>query len=301
METALVDAPVPPAMSFLDPSVLLESSQPRPRVNWFWYLIGLMLALVVIGAMSVTTPESRQSVQLFTAMLISGAMIFAALGSAYVLRRHRAELQAVETIEEMMQLRRWEPAGILVNRFLSEPVRSPRLWARALMHLSAILARHHRFEDAIKVQSFLIENELLDDTSDYAVRLGRATAMLREDHLVDADRAINDLKKRATEEQSGSLSLVQIFRDVKTGHAYEAIDLFADRLEVVRTQLGHRVADAHALVGLAFDMLERDAEAKAAYARATLLAPPIELHRRYPELARLSAKYPATTAPREAA
>jgi hypothetical protein len=48
-------------------------------------------------------------------------------------------------------------------------------------------------------------------------------------------------------------------------------------------------------------MLGRDDEAKAAYERATLLAPPLELHRRYPEMAKLEQKYPATVAPREAA
>ncbi len=295
------DAATPTAPVFLDVDQLLATSQPAVRVNLLIYGLGLMAALVTIGVMSLFQPESRLSVQFFSGALLIGAMVFAGFWSTMAVRRHGAEVQTVEAVEEMIQLRRWEPAGILLDRFLSEPVRSPRLWARALVQLAALLGRHHRFEDAITVQSFLIDHELLDDASDYTVRLGRAMAMLREDHLVDADRAIGDLRRRAPAEQSGGLSLVEIFRDVKTGHAEEAIHLFTDRLGVMRLQLGHRVADAHGLVAQAYEMMGREGEAKAAYERATLLAPPSELHRRYPELAKLAAKYPATIAPREAA
>jgi tetratricopeptide (TPR) repeat protein len=290
-----------PLPVFLDAALLLETSQPVPRVNWFLYGMSIMVALVVIGAMSLYQPGSRLGVQFLSGLLLTLAMIFSAVWSTIAVRRHRKEVQAIEAIEEMIQLRRWEPAGILLNRFLSEPVRSPRIWARALVQLAALLGRHHRFEDAMSVQTFLIDHELLDDSSDYAVRLGRAMAMLREDHLVDADRAIGDLRRRVPAAQSGGLSLVEIFRDVKTGHPEEAIGLFADRLIVMQQQLGHRVADAHGLVAQAYDMLGRDDEAKAAYERATLLAPPLELHRRYPEMAKLEQKYPATVAPREAA
>jgi tetratricopeptide (TPR) repeat protein len=163
------------------------------------------------------------------------------------------------------------------------------------------MVRYHRFEDAIMVQSFLIEHEILDDSADYVVRLGRAIAMLREDHLVDADRAIGDLRRRVPPQQSGGFSLIEIYRDVKTGDAQEAIDLFAERLTVMQQQLGHRVADAHALVARAYDMLGREEQAAAAYQRATLLAPPSELQRRYPEVTKLTEKYPAAIAPREAA
>ena len=50
--------------------------------------------------------------------------------------------------------------------------------------------RHHRFEETIAVQNYLLENQMLDEANGYGLRLGRAMAMLREDHLVDADRAM---------------------------------------------------------------------------------------------------------------
>jgi tetratricopeptide (TPR) repeat protein len=164
-----------------------------------------------------------------------------------------------------------------------------------------LLGRHHRFEDAITVQDFIIDHELLDDQGDYYVRLARAMSMLRENHLVDADRAIGDLRRRGPEGGSGGLALVEMYRDVQTGHPDEAIDLFTKFLPMMRQQLGHRVADAHALVARAYDLLGHDDQAKAAFERATLLAPLAELQRRYPEIQKLVDKYPTAPAPKEAA
>jgi len=134
--------------------------------------------------------------QVVTGALMVAAAAAGVVGSVMAVRRVRAQQQIVDAIDEMMQLRRWEPAGMLLDRFLTAPVRSVRLWAMALVQLAGLLCRHHRFEDAIAVQDFIIENELLDDHGDYVVRVGRAMAMLREDHLVDADRAIGDIRRR---------------------------------------------------------------------------------------------------------
>jgi hypothetical protein len=65
----------------------------------------------------------------------------------------------------------------------------------------------------------------------------------------------------------------------------------------MREQLGQRVADAHALAARAYDMLGREAEARAAYENATLLSPEVELHRRYAEVRALAGKYPAAAMP----
>jgi tetratricopeptide (TPR) repeat protein len=220
--------------------------------------------------------------------------------TSFTVRKFRVQQQTVEAIEELMQLRRWEEAGITLQIFLSQPSYSPRLRAQALVYFASLLARHHRYEDAIAVQNYLLENELVDESSSYGIRLGRAMAMLHEDHLVDADRALSDLRRHGGSERSGGLALLEIYRDVKTGHPAEAIELFAQRLPLMQEQLGHRVADAHALVARAFDMLARDSEAKAEYERATLLSPAPELLRRYPELAKLAEKYQPAAAPTEA-
>lgn len=299
-----VDAPQHPSAAepppFLDVPALLELSQPQPRVNWFWYAAAFF-GMVVVGSTMATrrSPQLHQAVELLSLLVLIGLMAAMTMATMFTVRQHRAHQQAVEGIEELIQLRRWDQAGMALQHYLSAPARSSRTRSQALVYLTSLLARHHRFEDAIAVQNYLLENELVDDTTAYGLRLGRAMAMLHEDHLVDADRAISDLRRGGASQQSGGLALVEIYRDVKTGHPEEALELFTQRLPLLQQQLGHRVADAHALVARAYDLLGRDAEAQAAYERATLLSPVAELHRRYPEVARLAAKYQPALAPAE--
>ncbi len=288
--------------TFLDVNRLLDSSRPVRQINWSWAAVGVILLLSVLGNLGASKDNSKDAaeargVQAITTVLIVGALAVQAYLSIRRVRSLQAQQQTVDAIEEMVQLRRWESAGMLLDRFLSEPVKSIRTWALSLVQLSILLARHHRFEDAITVQEFLIDNQLLDDQGDYYIRMSRAMSMLREDHLVDADRAISDLRRRGPEAGSGGLALIEMFRDVKTGHPQEAIDIFAKHLPKMRQQLSNRVADAHALAARAYDMLGRADEARAAYERATLLAPVIELERRYPEVAKLAEKYPAAPTP----
>ena len=196
---------------------------------------------------------------------------------------------------------------MLLQEILSRPARSSGLRSQALIYLGAVLARYHRFGDAIAVYDHLLDHDLVDPGSAYGLRLGRAMAMLREDHLFDADRAISELRRLSADRGAGTgmdsagLALVRIYRDVKTGHPDEAAAIFEEMLPVLRDQLGHRVADAYALAARAYDLLGREAEAQDAYTRATLLAPLIELHRRYPEVEKLAAKYQPAPAPPEAA
>ena len=143
---------------------------------------------------------------------------------------------------------------------------------------------------------------MLDPASAYGLRLGRAMALLSEDHLVDADRAISELRRLGPPDRdSGGLALVEIYRDVKTGHPSEAVELFEKRRTSLRDHLGHRVADAYALAARAYDLLGRREEAQDAFAKATLLAPPPELYRRYAEVEKLKDRYTPTPAPPEAA
>jgi hypothetical protein len=293
--------PISPPV-FLDVNALIESSRPVRRANWFWIFLGLFGFLMLLGSVAAQkNPEAASAIQIATSTLMVGTVVAGVVGSVSTVRKVRAQQSMVDAIDEMMQLRRWEPAGMLLDRFMAMPMRSVRLWATVLVQLAGVLGRYHRFEDALAVQNFIIDNELLDDHGDYVVRMGRAMSMLREDRLVDADRAINDLRRRGPEGGTGGLALVELFRDVKTGHPDEAIETFTKKLPQMQQQLGHRVADAHALVAKAYDLLGREPEARAAYERATLLAPPAELRRRYPELVKLAEKYPAAPAPKEAA
>ena len=302
--------PTPPAEPlpyaappFLDVQALLELSRPRRGVNWTGYVFLALFGSVLLTSLTGGHNGGPGKVAGTVAAGIAGVTLVVAVFIAFgiaVARNHR-QAQTVQSIEELVLRRLWEPAGLLLNKFLSAPVRSPRVWAKALVQLGAVLGRHHRFADVVTVDDFLLDYDgLLDDATAYGVRAQRAMALLRDDDLLDADRAMSDLRRRGPR-ASGPLALIEIYRDVKTGHPAEAIEIFEARRDVLRQHLGHRVADAHALVARAYDLLGRHAEAAAAYSRATVLAPAAELHRRYPELAPLLDRYSPTVAPKEVA
>jgi tetratricopeptide (TPR) repeat protein len=294
-----VTAPQPPTV--LEVPRVLETSRPRPRVNWFWIAIGLLL-LIVLGSSAMTRelPNGNQAVQALTGLVVVGLAVALTAITGHSVRQLRAEQQQVEQIGEMVQLRRWDEAAASLEHFLSMPARSPQLWAQVLVYLAAVLSRYHRFEDAIAVQTQLLNEGMLDEGSAAGLRVARAMAMLREDHLFDADRAISELR-RSPAAGSGALALVEIYRDVKTGHPTEAVELFEQKLPALRDQLGHRVADAYALAARAYDLLGQDEKARAVFGNATLLAPPVELFRRYPEVQKLAGRYEPAAAPPEAA
>jgi tetratricopeptide (TPR) repeat protein len=296
---------------FLDVATLLERSQPRARGAWLWYAVGAFLFVVISS-----TLLSRQSgalahvVNLFSAVTMLGLIVGMALFTWLTVRRARGEHQQLEAVEELIQLRRWPQAANVLGFMLSQPTRTAAGRVQALIYLSSVLARYNRFDDAIAVQNHLLDNVQVDAGTAHALRLGRAMAMLREDHLLDADRAIGEMRRSlrstTTTEQgervsddieSAGLALVEIYRDVKTGHPSEAVEIFTKKLPILREQLGHRAGDAWALAARAYDMLGRGDEARAAYENATLLTDRAELDRRYPEVALLASKYKAVEAP----
>ena len=291
-----MDQPVP--HQFLDVHHLLEASQPKLRIGWFWYAAGVFLLLVMVSAyLSAQSPLLAEAMKLFSGLVmlaVVGAMAFLTWVTA---KAQQAEVQQLVAVEELMQLRRWGEAAAILDGMLSAPTRTPQARVQALMYLATVLARYHRFTDAIVVHEYLLEHVNLDPGSAYGLRLARAMSMLREDHLVDADRAMAELRRADGERQSGGLALLEIYRDVKTGHPQEAVEIFEERLPNLRDQLGHRVGDAYYLAAKAYDVLGRDAEAGRAYERATLLAPLAELQRRYPEAASLTEKYQPALAP----
>ena len=308
---------------FLNVQTLLHLSQPRARGPWFWYAVGIF-SLIVMGMVLLNrqSPAFGQAAQLLSGVLMLLLVTLLAMASVSIVKKHRAEQQRLAAASELVQLRRWTEAAMLLQQILSVPARTPQARIQALIYLSGVLARYHRFDDVIAVHNHLLEEDMVDPGTEHALKLGRAMAMLREDHLFDADRAISELRRTAarpaepaadaadspssrsttaSQHESAGLALIEIYRDVKTGHPEEAIEIFNGKLPVLRDQLGHRIADAYALAARAYDLLGRAEEAQSAYEKATLLSPPIELHRRYPEVAELSGKYKPALAPAEAA
>jgi len=287
--------------TFLEVPLLLERSHPLPRRNWMRYAVVAFVVLVLFGAIAGDkSPNMQTALRLISAFLMIVLVALMGVVMYLTVRDHRAEQGRMMALEELVQLRRWEPAAQLLEQMLSRPMLNPLNHAQALLYLATVLARYHRYEDAIAVQNYLLNELQLEGPAGFAARLGRAMSMVHEDHLVDADRAISELRRLSGDESAG-LTLIEIYRDVKTGHPAEAIELFKGRRELLRRQLGHRFADACALAARAYDLAGQTENAARAYHEATLLSPAVELARRYPEVAVLMEKYPPAPAPAAAA
>lgn len=307
----------PAGPAFLDPRALIVTSGGKRFVPPAWPVLVIAISLVLASA-ALSGPDSGP----VQAAVVVG--LFIAWATHWVLRRAvgqsiAAEVQAVDAIEELVQLRRWTEAADLTQRVLSRPMYLRERRLTALVCLATLLTRYHRFSDARVVHDYLLEGEefIPDVSTAHSIRVARAMGMLREDYLVDADKAMNDLRRevnRARDEvrrhrgpeaageiQSGGLALLELYRDIKTGHYEEATQGFERSLPVMREQLGMRVADTWLLVAAARDALGQTDAARQAYENATTLSPAVELSRRYPETAGLTAKYTAVAPPNVAA
>lgn len=288
--------PAPPRL--LDPHELIWRSQPAAAGGWLWYIAGTCVLLALLG-----TWAGSQSPQLQSAMrIVGGLLVLGAAGGMMYLSWHTTRKRAIEilnlqSIEELLQLRRMSEAAMYLQRLLSYPMRTLGGRMQALVYLSTVLVRYRRFEDAVVVQQYLLDHMTGDSFGVHALRLNKGMCLLQEDRLVDADRAIVELRRMPGSTESAGLALLEIYRDVKTGHPAEAIELFTEKLPLLRKQLGHRVADAWALLAKAYDMVGETARATAAYTNATLLAPITEVMARYPEVSSLRGKYTAAAAP----
>lgn len=310
---------VPATEPFLDPQLLIDRSRVvSPPGATPYFLLFILLAPLLVFLPSGESPMNL-TLKLVIVLALLGLTVMWALTTKSKLEAHRRESIAVDALDELVQLRRWTDAAAHVQRILSDAMLAPQRRMQALLSLGTILLRYHRFDDARVVHDYLLKPEdgapVADGPTAHSIRVARAMTLLRDDRLVDADRAINDLRRdvrnardearRAQEEsaeassiESAGLALVELYRDIKTGHPDEAVALFEDKRKALRDQLGHRVGDAWVLVAKAYDVQGNADAARDAYRRATALCPPVELHRRYPETAELESKYESTVVPR---
>ncbi|HRK31792.1 MAG TPA: hypothetical protein PLD59_11990 [Tepidisphaeraceae bacterium] len=290
-----------PFPGWFDVPAMIERSSPRARSNWWrWVvasaLIGLMVAMLSGGS----NATADLMIRLFTGVVLVVLMV---IGGGVVVALNRAaaaERDQVEQVERAVTLRQWSVAAAILHQLLLRPMLSHRARVEALIYLSNVLGRYHKFAEAIEVQTYLLQTVEMDGMTSFGLRASRAMAMLREDHLLDADRALSEMKRMPGAAETGLFALASIFRDVKTGHHDEAIEQFEKHRDVIARQLGHRSADAHLLVALSYRARGMTDQAAVHFRNATLLAPSIELRRRYPESAVLFESFSAAPAPPEA-
>ncbi|MFT3787702.1 MAG: hypothetical protein QM770_16290 [Tepidisphaeraceae bacterium] len=318
----------PTTQPFLDPKLLIARSRVLPRAGGRLYLFLVAMLLPLILLLGGDQNPFAQVLRFALPLACVGLFVLASFSQKSRVESLRREEQSVDALDELIQLRRWPEAAEHAQRILGDAMLQPHRRAQALMLLATLLQRYHRFDDARAVHDYLLDSDevdLPDGSIVHSIKVARAMAMLREDHLVDADRAITDLRRdvsrardqvrrarQAVAEEAGEsveaatlragesliesagVVLIELYRDVKTGHYDEAIETFESKQKSLRDQLGHRVGDAWVLAAKAYEMRGQADRAADAYRRATALVPSVELHRRYPETAELEAKYPAT-------
>lgn len=291
--------PEPPAM--FDVRAIIDRSLPRPAPVWvrwvgFGLVVGVIFALLAAGKQ----PYATVSANAMAGVVLLGGLVLAGVFARSAVRARQEEQARVEQIEQMVTLRQWPVAAVALHALLLGPMKSQSARVQSLVYLSSVLSRYHRFGDAADLHQYLLSTYDLDRPLAFTLRVARAMAFLREDRLVDADRAIGEIRRMDGAAEAAAYALVMIYRDVKTGHSDEAIEIFESRRHDFARQLSHRSADAHLLAACAYDQRGRFAEAEEAFAHATLLAPIVELTRRYPEAQPLLARYTPSEAPPEA-
>ncbi|MGC4034085.1 MAG: hypothetical protein QM754_20585 [Tepidisphaeraceae bacterium] len=303
----------PPAVSppvLDDVAGLLRLSQPKPTIRNLGRILLAVWAVAVLGSLLGLNAPVLETIAVLTTL---GASVYV-MSQGIALRR---EVNAVEELEGLLAQRRAEEAAPQLHGLMSRPMRTPENRLRAMILLGGTLSRLGRTEDALAVYDELIEAERVGGPGGAVVKLARATEMLRADRLYDADRAIVDLRRLLDRGGVGveirqynadlptgaepaalaGLRLVELYRDVKTGHLAEAIESFNANRAMLTAGLGHRVAGAYALAAIALHQSHRTEEAATRYAEATALGPLSDLVRRFPELWPLTQIYAATPVP----
>lgn len=264
----------------VDVDQILDASEPPSRrVPAGLVLVGL--ALVIALALQKET-SAGLAVLLNMALLVLGGLLVWIMARAA--QRHRREQEALATVYQNVQLRQWTVAGTELITLLSRPMFLPQARIQALIYLSAVLGRYQRFSDAARLNDYVLDHAQVDPATDQGLRSARVWALLREDQLVDADRAIVELRRVCGANRSASLAMAELYRDVKTGHAAEALAGFERDLPILRKQLGHRAADAWALAARAAQLLGKPEDARRMARNAMLLGDYRETLARFPEV-----------------
>lgn len=291
-----------PATLLPPPEQALLASAPRPRFP----LVPMLMvgAIAVGGGLLLSNPPddtARMAQLLFSTMIVVGAVGVATVWGAYMARRLRDEDAAVGRAEAAIMLRRHDAATWELAALVGAPMLSPLARARALAAYVTMLARTGRHDEAVRATDALLA-EGVPDAMVPALRAVRTIALLRDDRLIDADRAINDLRKLGRDGQPGAfLALVEAYRDVRTGHGDDVLSHHTRRRALVRDALGTRVADLDALAAWAALRHGDEPGAAALWRRATVVRPAPELIWLYPELAEVAARLAPPNSPQELA
>src|SRR3954467_8596813 len=119
--------------TFLDVPSLLEQSQPRPNTHVLWYAAaGFVLVVFTSAYFSSLSGSMATLVNDLSSLVMLAIVLVMGLATWRVAKNARAEQQQLVAIEELMQLRRWSDAAMMVEQVLSKPARTPQARVQGL-------------------------------------------------------------------------------------------------------------------------------------------------------------------------
>ena len=284
----------------------MPASTVRPKFPLMMMLIVVSSAIFAGLLFTGTEVEPARSIQRAMALLVPlGVLVFSIFWSAQQSAELRDEDRRVSALEDAARLQRFDWLTHALTDALSRPMRSPLHRVRALQVYVTTLVGVGRFDDAERSAAAMLgEGVPLGMVT--SLRALRVYAMLREDRLVDADRALGELRRQDRDiDISGHapamVALAAMYRDAVTGHCDDALRSFEKNRPAIAKQLGLRVADADALAAHSALTLGQSSRAAHLWRRATLFASPAELVHRFPPLSTTSAALAPASVPPELA
>ena len=119
------EPPLLPEQKFLVPRELIEFSRPAPRTTWMGYLAGGFVVVVLISTFaSQQSAEMQAAVRVLGGLTMLGLMGMMSVVTWLTVKRQREEQRQLEALEELVMLRRWSDAAMVLQGILSRPMRS---------------------------------------------------------------------------------------------------------------------------------------------------------------------------------
>ncbi|MFN4243852.1 MAG: hypothetical protein ACK4PI_11525 [Tepidisphaerales bacterium] len=282
--------------------VAFSRSRVRPPFPVFAVVL-LISATAAAGLLLAPVAEGPgRAVQRLVAVLVPmGALAWGWFWSAQRLAELKREERELRWAMEAELYRRFGTVAAIINKLLSSPMLSPMHRAIALRMYIGGLVDRRRYAEALDAAERLLAEGVPEELVPELQAI-RVEALLREDRLLDADRALAELRQdpaKLGDVTRGLTAVLSMVRDVMTGHPDEALETYARHRTGVMLELGSMVSRADAAAAAAAHQRGLPELAAACWRRATCLESPAELVRELPCLSDVARTYPAAEVPPE--
>jgi len=260
-----------------------------PQAGPVWVTHAPLIVLVAAVLLAILIPPPIGALLPWLALL--GVLIH---GSAR-LRGLRDLERVANAIAEQAMLRRYRPALRRAWLVLPRLVRHPSLHGRVVATMAHCLDDLGAHESAMAAYDHLLAGMPDAGPATMHVRISRAIAALRTDHLADGDEALRRSRGAIGlylgTPIGGAFRMAQLVQDVRTHHYTDALE-FAPTLVDDLRPLGIEAGFGYALMALCMSNARPADPAAAAqvepptrwWSRATTLLPAEQLVREFPEL-----------------